>query len=62
MVARGFLQQASVDYFDSFFPVIKSTTIRVVITITLYEEWIVRQIDINNTFLNGELLGEVYMY
>lgn len=39
----------------------KPTTIRVVLTISLANNWCVRQLDIDNAFLNGDLLEEVYM-
>ena len=39
----------------------KPTTIRIVLTIALSRGWSVRQLDINNAFLNGILQEEVFM-
>ncbi|KAL5543508.1 hypothetical protein UlMin_007292, partial [Ulmus minor] len=61
LVAKGFLQKAGFDFTETFSPVIKPTTIRVILTLALSRGWITRQLDINNAFLNGELKEEVYL-
>ncbi|WKA03793.1 hypothetical protein VitviT2T_021882 [Vitis vinifera] len=61
LVAKGFHQVAGFDFNETFSPVVKPTTIRVVLTIALANNWVVRQLDINNAFLNGDLQEKVFM-
>ena len=61
LVAKGFHQTAGVDYSETFSPVIKSSTIRIILSLVVMQGWNVRQININNAFLNGDLTEDVYM-
>lgn len=61
LVAQGFSQEEGVDYFDTFTPVIKPIIICLVLSLAISKVWCIRQLDINNAFLNGDLHEVVYM-
>ncbi|KAE8667725.1 hypothetical protein F3Y22_tig00112383pilonHSYRG00494 [Hibiscus syriacus] len=61
LVAKGFSQVPGQDFQETFSPVVKMSTVNVVLTIAARDGWSLRQVDVNNAFLNGELNEEVLM-
>ena len=61
LVARGFHQQAGIDFHETFSPIIKPAIVRLVIAIAISYKWSLRQLDVSNTFLHGYLKKDVYM-
>ena len=61
LVAQGFSQQYGLDYDETFSPVAKITIVRVLIALAASKSKKLWQMDVKNTFLDGELDQEVYM-
>ena len=54
-MAKGFHQQPGLNYDETFSPVIKLTTVRTVCSLVVSKGWSIRQLDVNNAFLQGFL-------
>jgi hypothetical protein len=59
-VCRGFSQQQGVDFGETFSPVCKPSTIRVVLSLVVSSVWPIHQLDVKNAFLHGTLNETVY--
>ena len=55
------MQTLSLDYFETFSPMVKASTIRIVFAIIIFFQWLLRQLDVQNVFLNGDLDEQVFM-
>jgi hypothetical protein len=61
LVAKGYTLKEDEDFFDTYSPVARMTTIRVLLFLASLYGLLVHQMDVNTTFLNGELNEKIYM-
>eukprot|EP00253_Pinus_taeda_P036573 PITA_36573 len=61
LVVKGYKQQHGKNYSDTFAPVARMETVRIVVVIDAQHKWKVYQMDVKSMFLNGVLKKEVYV-
>uniref|UniRef100_A0A2N9FSY0 Integrase catalytic domain-containing protein n=1 Tax=Fagus sylvatica TaxID=28930 RepID=A0A2N9FSY0_FAGSY len=61
LVAKGFTQTYGLDYTETFSPVAKLNSIRIIISLAANLDWPLHQLDVKNAFLHGDLTETVYM-
>ena len=61
LVARGFQQVQAVDYSDTCAPVVKLTSMRILLAIVAHFDLELHQMDVVTAFLNGDMVEDAYM-
>lgn len=61
LVVKGFGQKEGVDFDEIFSPVVKMTSIRVILGMAASMDLEVEQLDVKTAFLHGDLEEEIYM-
>jgi hypothetical protein len=61
LVAKGYTQKKGKDFFYTYSPIARLTTIHVLLSLTASHGLLIHQMNVKTTFLNGELEAEIYM-
>ena len=61
LVIKGYRQREGLDYFDTYSPVTRITSIRIILATATLRNLEVHQMDVKTAFLNGDLEEEIYM-
>ena len=60
-MARGFTQAYGIDYLETYAPVAKLTTYRIIFALATLEQWEIHGMDVITAFLLGKLDEEIFM-
>ena len=60
-MAKGYTQSYGIDYQETFAPVAKFNTMRILMSLAANQDWPLLQFDVRNAFLHGKILEEIYM-
>ena len=61
LVIRGFLQRYGIDFMETFAPTASLAAFRLLVAISVFNGWSLRNLDIITAFLNGDVDTEIYM-
>lgn len=61
LVAKGFTQTEGIDYEEIFSPVVRHTSIRILLSLTVAYDFELEQLDVKTAFLHGDLDETIYM-
>ena len=61
LVVKGFQQKKGIDYTEIFSPVVKISTIRLVLRMVVAKNFHLEQLDVKTSFLHGDLEEDLYM-
>ena len=60
-MAKGFTQREGIDYTETFSPVSKKDSFRIIMALVAHFDLELHQMDVKTAFLNGDLHENVYM-
>ena len=60
-MAKGYSQREGIDFKETFSPVSTKNSLRIIMVIVAHFDLQLHQMDVRTTFLNGDLVEDVYM-
>ena len=60
-MAKGYSQREGIDFKETFSPVSTKDSLRIIMAIVAHFDLELHQMDVRTTFLNGDLVEDVYM-
>nr|KAJ0196246.1 hypothetical protein LSAT_V11C700351050 [Lactuca sativa] len=61
LVIQGFRQKEGTDFFDTYAPIARISTIRLMLALAAIHNLVIRQMDVKTAFLNGDLDDKIYI-
>lgn len=61
LVKKGFDQEEEIDYLETYIPVVRIAMVKLVLHVATIMQWELKQMNVKNAFLHGDLLWDVYM-
>ena len=61
LVVKGFAQKKGIDFDEIFSPIVKMTSIRIILGLVALEDLHLEQLDVKTYFLHGDLEEDIYM-
>lgn len=61
LVVKGYAQIPGTDFSETFAPVARLDTVRLIISVAAHNGWPLAQLDVKSAFLNGDLIEDVYV-
>lgn len=61
-MAKGFQQRQGIDFEETFNSVVKHSTICIILSLAVTQQWKLHQLDVRNAFLQGKMKKEVFMF
>ena len=61
VVAKGYAQKHGVDYEETYAPVVRYSSLRMIIALAAHFDWEMHHMDVKSAYLIGDLEEEIYM-
>jgi len=61
LVAKGYAQKQGLDFQETFVPVAKMTSIRVILAVVVHNNWQIHQLDVTAAYLNSVIDTKIFM-